>query len=133
MKGLDRLIRLQQWRLDEQRRKVADLERLTARLRSEVAQLEEGAESADAARETGPTDRYPDLSARRERLQRSLADLQREMARAVEDVAVVARELEKLELIRRRKQQGPSASRKSAAPTSERDVPSSARSRASGS
>lgn len=107
MRDLDRLIRLHQWRLEERRQKVVELERLATCLRTEIVQLEErvaaeqkpisadpaGASCGDGA--SGP-------AARREKLERSLAALEGEMAQAAEDVTAAYREFEKFDLIRTR-------------------------------
>jgi flagellar export protein FliJ len=111
MKNLDNLIRLHQWRLDEKRRKVVELERLVLRLRAEIELLEKNlkveqqvaAQNAEAA--TGYGSYVSAVIARREKLKQSLAGLESEMTQATEDVAVAFREFKKFDLMRTRNQE----------------------------
>lgn len=108
MKGLDSLIRLHEWKLDEKRRKVADLERLAQRLLDQLAGLdtEIRAEQKIAAKDPMVTGSYGSYAsgviARRERLLRSLKDVEAEMGRALDEVAAAFREFKKFDLIRSR-------------------------------
>jgi flagellar FliJ protein len=108
MKGLDSIIRLQEWKLDEKRRKVADLERLAQRLHDQIASLERevrdeqkiAAKDAMAARGYG---HYANaVIQRREKLLKSLAGVEQEMAVALDEVAAAFREFKKFDLIRER-------------------------------
>lgn len=118
MKRLDNLIRLQQWRLDEKRRKVIELERLIVRLRSEVDQLEKSlkieqqlaARNTEAA--TGHGSYASPLIARHEKLRVSLAGLESELVQATDDVAVASQELRKFDLIKKRNDQNAKLHRK---------------------
>lgn len=111
MKGLDSLIRLQQWRLDEKRRQVAELERLARRLHDQLAALEKElqAEQRVAADDPMAAGGYGDYAkgaiGRRSRLQQSLKDVEIEMARSLDDVAEAFREFKKLEIARDREQE----------------------------
>ena len=108
MKNLDNLIRLHQWRLDEKRQKVAELERLAAKFRAEIEQLEKGLklEQGVAARNAEAATGYGNYAlavvARRDKLEQSLAELENEMIHAVEDVATAFQEYKKFDLIRAR-------------------------------
>ncbi|MEE8303570.1 MAG: flagellar FliJ family protein [Candidatus Tectomicrobia bacterium] len=108
MKNLDNIIRLHQWRLDEKRQKVAELERLATRFREEIEQLEKGLklEQEVAARSAEAVTGYGNYAftvvARRDKLEQSLAELENEMVQAVEDVAAAFREFKKFDLIRAR-------------------------------
>jgi len=111
MKNLDNLIRLHQWRLDEKRRKVAELETLTARLKAEIEQLEKNlkAEQQVAARNTEAATGYGSYAsaviARREKLRQSLAGLECEMAQAADDVAAAFQEFKKFDLMKARNEE----------------------------
>jgi len=108
MKNLDSVIRLHQWRLDEKRLKVAELNRLATRFRAEIEHLEKGlkqeqkfaARSDEAA--TGCGNYASAAVARRDKLEQSLSGLENEMVQALEDVAVAFQKFNKLDLIRAR-------------------------------
>lgn len=108
MKGLDSIIRLRQWELDEKRRKVADLERLAVRLRNEIDQLEQGVkkEQKVAAENTEVSGTYGGYAnaviLRRDKLRQSLVELEGQMVSAVEEVAEAFREFKKFDLIKAR-------------------------------
>jgi len=106
MRNLDSIIRLHQWRLDEKRQNVAELERLATRFRSEIKQLETGLklEQEVAARSAEAVTGYGNYAlvvvARCDKLEQSLAELENEMIQAVEDVTVAFQEFKKFDLIR---------------------------------
>ena len=108
MKNLDTLIRLHQWQLDEKRQKVAELERLATRFRTEIEQLETRLkqEQEVAARSPEAASGYGNYAvavvARRDKLHQSLSGLEDEMVKAVEEVAVAFQKFKKFDLIRAR-------------------------------
>lgn len=111
MKGLDSLIRLHEWKLDEKRRKVADLERFAQRLHEQLANLEKElrTEQKVAAGDPVVAGSYANYAhgvvERRERLMRSLRDVEIEMSHALDEVAAAFREFKKFDLIRARNQE----------------------------
>lgn len=110
MKGLDNLIRLHRWQLDERRRNLVELERLAQRLGQEIRDLEEEIRSEQqvAAASTDAAMTYGDYAraavGRRERLESSLAELASQRVVAKEEVAEAYRELKKYELVKVRNQ-----------------------------
>lgn len=111
MRGLDSLIRLQEWKLDEKRRKVTDLERLAQRLHDQLAGLEHEmlAEQKIAASDSMIVASYGHYASaviqRRAKIVQSLADIESEMIQALEEVAGAFREFKKFDLIRTRNQE----------------------------
>lgn len=104
MTALGELVRISRWQLDEKRRKLTDLERLGDRLRADLQKLQDGiaaeqelAQANPEARRDFPAFLEAELS-RRERLQRSIQDVEREIETARDDVAEAFRELKKYEL-----------------------------------
>ncbi len=110
MKGLDSLIRLHRWQLDEKRRHLVELERLSQRLAAQMRELEVefkneqqvAGSSAEAAMTYG--DYAQAAIGRREKLNASLAGLQSQRIVAKEDVSEAYRELKKYELVKARNQ-----------------------------
>ena len=108
MKGLDSLIRLHKWKLDEKRRTVTDLEKLAAGLRREITDLEAEitAEQGIARANGSAAATYGNYAARaierRDKLQRSLAGIETGLAEALEEVADAFREFKKFDLIQAR-------------------------------
>lgn len=109
MKGLEQLIRLHRWRLDEKRQVLAELERLAARLRQEQADLERevaqeqkiAAASPDAMVTYG---QYANaVIARRATLAQSLSEIEGRTRAALDAVAQAFRELKKYELVKARR------------------------------
>lgn len=104
MKGLPGLIQLNQWKVDEQRRKVTELEILSERLADQVAQLQadierEGRNSGDSFEDSQAYSAF--LSAamtQRETLRGSIADLQEQISAAKDDLADAYRELKSYEV-----------------------------------
>jgi chromosome segregation ATPase len=108
MKSLDSVIRFQEWKLDEKRRKVADLERLAQSLHDKIARLDiEMRTEQKAASENllvaSAYDNYAsEVLKRRQKLLRSLADIEVEMTKAMNEVAAAYGEFKKLDLMRNR-------------------------------
>lgn len=108
MKGLDNLIRIHEWTLDEKRRKVSDLEGLAERLRNELTMLEANikSEQSVASGNSEVSGAYGAYAAaaisRRDKLRQSLAALETQIVAAVEEVAAAFREYKKLDTIRER-------------------------------
>ena len=108
MRGLPSLIKMHGLRLDEKRRKLAELERMRAALVERRDALD-----GEIAAEKAAADRKPETHAdfgayvraalkRRETLERSIADVERESEAANEEVADAYRELKKFELVKQR-------------------------------
>lgn len=108
MKGMDSLIRLRKWTLDEKRRKVSELERLAQRLNDQLAGLDKEleAEQRVAAADLLAAGSYGGYAnsviERRERLLRSLKEVEAEMGHALNEVADAFQEFKKLDTIRNR-------------------------------
>jgi flagellar protein FliJ len=104
MKGLDGLIRLHRWKLDEQRRTLAGLETLAEDFRRQIAALDDSLrrerEVARIAPDSAQTyAAYLAASrARRERLARSLAEVERQMLEVHESVRHAFQDLKRYEL-----------------------------------
>lgn len=104
MKGLPGLIQLNQWKVDEQRRKVTELEILSERLSDEVDQLQadierEGRSSGDSVEASQAFSAFlAGAMVQREKLQGSIADLQLQISAAKDDLADVYRELKTYEV-----------------------------------
>ena len=108
MKSLDSVIRFQEWKLEEKRRKVSDLERLAQSLHDKIARLdlEMRAEQKAASENLLVASAYDNYASeillRRQKLIRSLADIEVEMTKAMNEVATAYGELKKLDLMRDR-------------------------------
>lgn len=117
MSGLDQLLRLQKWNLDEKRRQAADLEALIQRLQGDIARLDaEVAREIEAARNDLEASRVLPpyravMATRRERLEQSVADVTLELERVREEIAETFADIKKTEqaiqlrLERRRQEQ----------------------------
>lgn len=111
MKSMDSLIRLRKWELDEKRRKVSELERLAQRLHDQLAGLDAElvTEQRIAAADPLAAGSYGGYAnaviERRERLLRSLKDVEVEMGRALDEVAEAFQEFKKLDTIRDRERE----------------------------
>jgi hypothetical protein len=111
MSGLDQLMRLQKWTLDEKRRQALDLESLIDKFETDIRLLdEEVIREVDAAQQsielqrTLPAYRKM-MQERRERLQQSIDNLRVELARIQDEIAEAFSELKKTEqTIQSRKQ-----------------------------
>lgn len=103
MSGLSQLLRLQRWTLDEKRRQASDLEQLIERLTQDIAQLDAAVErEIEAARQDIELQRAlpayrKSMKARRERLDRSLIDLQGELDKLREAISEAFSDLKKTE------------------------------------
>ena len=104
MSTLDSLIRVHRWRLDEQRRRVAELDQLGANLRAELQRLdaEQVAEQEAATKSTEAAFAYGNYAgaviARRLKLSQSLADADQQVTKAREALAEVFQELKRYEI-----------------------------------
>lgn len=109
MKGLDGLIRLHKWKLDEKRQVLAELERLAARLRQELLDLEhEVAEEQKVAKSSPEAmasyGQYANaVIARRNKLTQSQSEVEQRMRGALDEVTQAFRELKKYELVKARR------------------------------
>ena len=103
MSGLDQLMRLQRWTLDEKRRQATDLELLIERLIQDIAQLDAAVErEIEASRANVELQRalpgYRQvMKDRRARLDRSLMDLRGELGKLREQITEAFSELKKTE------------------------------------
>ena len=104
MSTLDSLIRIHRWQLDEQRRRVAELEALAATLREDVERLdaEQASEQEVANRSVEVVFGYGSYAAamveRRRKLCRSLAETERQMTAAREALAAAFQEAKRYEI-----------------------------------
>jgi flagellar export protein FliJ len=105
MKGMGSLIRLQRWRLDEKRRKLANLERLKADLETQIRRLETdlGREKGVAATGGAGSMTYPAYLVatleRRRTLETSLADVESQIAAAHDEVHTAFQEMKRYEIV----------------------------------
>jgi chromosome segregation ATPase len=103
MSGLDQMLRLQKWTLDEKRRQATDLEALIERLGSDIRRLDdEVANEVEAARNDLELQRVlPDykrmMAERRERIEKSVSDLTAELEKLREQIMESFAELKKTE------------------------------------
>jgi hypothetical protein len=112
MSALDQLIRLHRWRLEDERRKMADLQRLADKLVDQIAGLDEEVMREAAATKAAGTPElakafaaYADLTRlRRNKLERSRQDVETRIEQARELVLEIFRELEKYEQAHRNRQ-----------------------------
>lgn len=109
MKGLDGLIRLHKWKLDEKRQVLAELERLAARLRQELLDLEREVADEQKVAKSSPEamasyGQYANaVIARRNKLTQSQSEVEQRMRGALEEVTQAFRELKKYELVKARR------------------------------
>ncbi|HEX7007844.1 MAG TPA: hypothetical protein VF274_11930 [Alphaproteobacteria bacterium] len=103
MKALYNLVRVHRWQLDEKRRQFAQLEKLRADLGRQDAKLAEemAAEQEAAARAGAAATTYPaylqEARARQQRVANSIAEVERQMITAQQDIAEAFAELKKYE------------------------------------
>lgn len=103
MNGLNQLLRLQKWTLDEKRRQAADLVSLIERLQGDIARLDdEVAREIEAARIDLEASRllppYRDMMGkRRDRLEQSVADVTLELDRVRDEIAETFGDIKKTE------------------------------------
>ena len=106
MRGLDGLIRLGKWRLDDKRRVVVDLEVLRAELERQIAALDDELERERRFAATSLEAGYAFAGYRRvnrervDRLMASREEVLDKIATAQEEVNEAFRELKKYELVR---------------------------------
>lgn len=109
MNGLDGLIRLNKWRLDEKRLALAELERLAQRMRDELSSLEREliAEQKIAAGSTEAAISYANYAnaviGRRMTLNKSISEVESQIRLALDDVAEAFRELKKFDIVKARR------------------------------
>jgi flagellar export protein FliJ len=104
LSGLDSMIRVHKWQLDERRQQLAQLERLQERLQGEQRRLDEELvgeqKAATASDEAGFA--YPDyakaLADRRAKLLHSLGEVEGQLARAREALAESFAEVKRYEM-----------------------------------
>jgi flagellar export protein FliJ len=104
VKGLPNLIRLHRWHLDERRKNLVELERLAAELRGQCRQIDEDLEAektvAASSVEAGMTygDYVKAMIERREKLGHSIAEVEKQIERASEEVMEAFQEVKRYEL-----------------------------------
>jgi flagellar FliJ protein len=104
MSTLESLIRLHRWQLDEQRRRVADIEQLTTQLQAEMQRLdaEQTAEQQAAGQSQEASFAYGSyagaLIERRRKLAKSLAETEQQAVIAREALAEVFQEVKRYEI-----------------------------------
>jgi flagellar FliJ protein len=103
MSGLDQLIRLQRWTLDEKRRQAGDLELLIERLIQDINKLDAQVEhEIEASRNNIELQRAlpgyrQAMKGRRERMDKSLVDLRGELEKLREQITEAFSDLKKTE------------------------------------
>ncbi len=103
MSGLDQLLRLQRWTLDEKRRQAGELEQLIDRLVKDILGLEQQVQrEVEAARNDLEMQRalpnYREaMKDRRARLEKSMNDLRAELAKLHDDITGAFSDLKKTE------------------------------------
>ncbi|MBL8708678.1 MAG: hypothetical protein JNL25_05765 [Rhodospirillaceae bacterium] len=103
MSGLDQLLRLQKWNLDEKRRQAADLQALIDRLQGDIVKLDaEVAREIEASRDDLEASRVLPpyramMATRRERLEQSVADVTVELERVRDEIAESFSDIKKTE------------------------------------
>ncbi len=111
MKNLVTLVRLHKWRIDENTRKLADLESLAGQFHRQIADIGDrlSAEARLAGDSVESAASYSNFmqaeTARRAALEQSLTDLEREIAAAREQIATAYRELKSYEIVVERKRE----------------------------
>jgi flagellar export protein FliJ len=109
--GLDQLMRLQRWTLDEKRRQASDLELLIERLIQDINKLDVQVEhEIEVSRNDIELQRAlpgyrQAMKSRRERLDRSLLDLRGELEKLREQITEAFSELKKTEQTVKNRQQ----------------------------
>ncbi|SLN69633.1 flagellar export protein FliJ [Oceanibacterium hippocampi] len=103
-KGLNTLIRAQRWRLDEQRRQLAELGRMKSEMETQVAAIDDqfAAEQRAAGEDRDVVFAFPayarEMRTRRNAILQSVEELERQIERAHEDVSAAFQELKRYEL-----------------------------------
>lgn len=102
--ALSNLIRVHRWTLDERRRTLVDLERLAEKLEGDLLALDEELERERQAAVRAPemAFTYPAFASaarqRKEKIQRSIAEVAKEIDRARQQVEASFQEVKKYEL-----------------------------------
>jgi flagellar export protein FliJ len=123
MSTLDSLIRINRWKLDEQRRQLAELDRLAARLRDEAGRLEQelSSEQRAASASFEASLGYPsfarELIERRRKLAASIEEVDSRIAAARDALAETFGEIKRYEITaaNRAKRERATTARKQAA------------------
>jgi hypothetical protein len=103
VKALNNLVRVHRWQLDEKRRQFAQLEKLRGDLGRQETQLAEemAAEQAAAAKAGAAATTYPaylqEARARQKRVADSIAEVERQMLTAQQEIAEAYAEVKKYE------------------------------------
>jgi hypothetical protein len=103
MNAMEQLVRLHRWSVDEKRRQIGDLQRLRLKLSEDVARLDADlAAEMETARDgiefrRAFTAYEQVVRARRSRLTMSIADVDKEILRAQDELAATYRELKRYE------------------------------------
>jgi len=111
MSGLDQLMRLQRWTLDEKRRQATDLELLIERLVQDINKLDEQVEReieasrADLELQRALPGYRGVMRSRRERMDKSLVDLRGELEKLREQITEAFSDLKKTEQTQKNRQQ----------------------------
>ena len=111
MSGLDQLMRLQRWTLDEKRRQATDLELLIERLVQDINKLDEQVEReieasrADLELQRALPGYRGVMRSRRERMDKSLVDLRSELEKLREQITEAFSDLKKTEQTQKNRQQ----------------------------
>jgi flagellar export protein FliJ len=109
--GLDQMLRLQKWSLDEKRRQATDLEALIDRLQGDIRRLDDDvAQETETARNDIQLQRaLPDyrkmMAERRARIEKSIADLTAELEKLREQIMEAFADLKKTEQTIQNRQQ----------------------------
>lgn len=105
MKGLDSVIRLQRWQLDEKRRKLTDLERLRAELLGRLQRLDHEVQQEGqlAGRDNEVAAAFPKyVSAalqQKQTLRNSIGDVDTQIVAAQDDVSVAFEAVKRYETV----------------------------------
>lgn len=101
MTALNSLVRVHQWELDEKRQKLADLERLVEKMKSDLAGIDQAFESEKVLAGASPeaAAAFPNYAAavklRRQKVQDSIQALEASIEAAREEVRTAFQELKK--------------------------------------
>jgi flagellar protein FliJ len=103
MNAMEQLVRLHRWSVDEKRRQIGDLQRLRLKLSEDVSRLDSDlATEMETARDgiefrRAFTAYEQVVRSRRSRLTMSIADVDKEVLRAQDELAATYRELKRYE------------------------------------
>lgn len=106
MKGLDNLIRLHRWKLDEKRRQMTDLERLKTELEAQAGRLKQDMTAeAEVVRGSRPEMRFgystwlESALLRRDTIEQSLNNLCVQIAHCHDEVTAAFQDVKRYELV----------------------------------